>query len=96
MARHAAVLAAVMLAACQPITPAPRVVYREVRVPVVVKAQPDAALLTCADQLPRPVFVPVSPSSGASSGLTPEGEQQLRELIERPLCCIDAWKAWSH
>ncbi len=95
MARRAAVLAAVMLTACAQITPAPRVVYREVRVPVAVKAQPDAALLTCADNLPRPAFVPVPPESGASSGLTPAGEQQLRELIERPLRCIDAWKAWS-
>jgi hypothetical protein len=95
MARRAALLAAVMMSACTPITPAPRVVYREVRVPVPVKATPSGELVTCADKLPHPVFVAVPPESGASSGLTPEGEVLLRELIDRPLRCIDAWKAWS-
>lgn len=96
MARRAIVLLALTLAACGSTRePAPRVIYREVKVPLLVRVTAPAELQACPGELPRPVFVPVPNGSGASSGLTPEGERALRELVERPLTCLEAWRVWA-
>lgn len=98
MARRAAALLALALAltACGSTrAPPARVIYRDVHVPVPYREPAPAALMACPGALPRPIFVPVPNGSGATSGLTPEGESQLRDLVERPLTCLDAWRAWA-
>jgi hypothetical protein len=64
------------------------VVTQEVKIPVPVKAQPPAELLTPI-LAPLPVFVPPTHPE-ASSALTAEGERLLRALLEDVLSRLAA------
>lgn len=87
----------VAFAACgkktPPVVTPPEIRTVTVEVPVPVKAQPPAELLT-AQTFPLPIFIAPS-DPGASSALTAEGERLLRGLIEELLAKLRAWEAWA-
>ncbi len=88
-------LLAMLLTSCAKKPPQTLTVYQpvEVRVPVPVKPEPPAELLTPL-KMPLPVFV--APSDPlASSALTVESERLLRGLIEELLQRIKAWQTWA-
>ena len=74
----------------------PETVVRTVRVevPVKVKVEAPAELLTPYRPDRLPVFVqPADPT--ASSALTAEGEKALRAIIEDLAARDAAWRAWA-
>ncbi len=72
----------------------PRVELIEVKVPVPIKAQPPEELRAPLPSDPLPDFVPPT-HAGASSALTPEGEQRLKGLILDLWVRLKAWEAWA-
>lgn len=67
---------------------------QEVEIPVPVKRDPPAALLT-PNVMPLPAFVPITDPL-ASSALTPEGENKLKALLLMYQGRIKAWQAWGN
>ncbi len=66
----------------------------EVEVPVPVHSPPPVELLAPIDTAALPTFVaPGDPR--ASSGLTPEGERRLKQLLLDLFTRVEAWQAWG-
>lgn len=83
-----ALLLLLALAGCA--TPPPR----DVLIPVAVSATPPAELRAPMDFSRLPVFVsPADPK--ATSGLTEEGERDIKRLLIDLLARVRAWESWG-
>lgn len=80
----------------RPPAPAPiRVVEAQrVEVPVPVRREPPAELVAPYRPDSVPAFVEPSDPS-ASSALTPEGERQMRALLNDLMARDEAWRRWA-
>lgn len=98
MARHQVVallaLAAVLASCATPAPPVPRIVVREVKVPVPVERVPPENLKKCGSEPPGFRFFGTT-DPRYRTGLDRDGESRLREWVDSKDRCITAWRVWA-
>lgn len=88
------IIAAGLIAGCATTKPVPVVKTVRVEVPVVVQAQPPAALLACGQV--KPEFRFYAPADGSKDVLILEKDQPaFQAWINEKVRCIRAWQEWA-
>lgn len=94
MARWLLALTVALVGCATPAPPEPRVVVKEVRIPVPVTRTAPPALTSCGNEAPGFRFYATTDPT-YRTGLDKDGEQKLREWVDAKDRCIRAWHEWS-
>ena len=90
----AALLALALVGCASRPPPVPRIVVREVKVPVPVARVAPEKLQTCGSDRPTFRFFGTT-DPRYRTGLDRDGESRLRDWVDSKDRCISAWRVWA-